>query len=407
MVFRAGVTKGYSTFCPTCYADCRKRALSDAKGTFTLKGLSPDLWFDLLVVGEGYTPTFLKKVDPSANPSVTATLTRRESINDPSRIFRGRVQDSEGFALRDAVVQPIGILLDSKTGASLFGQIPGMDPIATSNENGEFEIAYSKAVPKLLLSVEARSMAPAFSVIPAGLERKTITVAEGAVVRGRLIHDGKPVSGAEVGLIARQHGGYGMNLKLDGSPYAEIRIGTQPDGSFAITNVPTPVDWYIYGKMESIAARGVTGVVECATSRDKELVDVGDIQIKPAYHLRGRVVLSDSKRILDGMRLTITSQRAWDSQTTMLPPDGRFEFVGLALGSYSVFASVKGYMSLPTTHTSIQQDATGAERVVKYSPPNIPVSIDRNLEDLIITLHPENESPAVGNNSAVGNPLSP
>jgi protocatechuate 3,4-dioxygenase beta subunit len=394
MVFHAGVKKGYSTFCPSCYVDCGKRAITDANGMFTFKGLSPDLWFELLVAGDGYRPAFIKKVNPSDSPSVTATLIRRESTNEPSQVFRGHVEDSHGVALRDAVVQPVGILLDLKTGNSRFGAIPGLDPIAISNEKGEFEIAYSKPAPKVLLSVEARSMAPTFSVIPAGLERQRITVAEGAVVRGRIVQDGKPVPDAEVGLIARQRGSYGMNLKLFGSPYAEMRIGTQPDGTFAITNVPAPVDWYIYGKMESMATRGATGVVECATRRDRELVNLGDVQIKPAHRLRGRVVLSDGKPILDGMRLIISSERAWDSQTTLLPPNGRFEFTGLAAGSYSVFASVKGYVSLPTTRTSTVRDATGPERVVKDSSPTIPISIDHDLDDFVITLHPENQVPA-------------
>jgi hypothetical protein len=48
------------------------------------------------------------------------------------------------------------------------------------------------------------------------------------------------------------------------------------------------------------------------------------------------------------MRVTISSGRVWDDQTATLPPDGHFEFTGLAADDYSVFASVKGY-SLPKT----------------------------------------------------------
>ncbi len=43
LVYSAGVKKGYSLYCPTCYADCGKHAITDAKGTFTLEGLNPDL----------------------------------------------------------------------------------------------------------------------------------------------------------------------------------------------------------------------------------------------------------------------------------------------------------------------------------------------------------------------------
>src|SRR5271168_4610948 len=55
LVYHAGVKKGYSTFCPSCYVDCGKRAITDTGGTFNLHGLSEDLWFDLLVLRDGYT----------------------------------------------------------------------------------------------------------------------------------------------------------------------------------------------------------------------------------------------------------------------------------------------------------------------------------------------------------------
>src|ERR1700722_920829 len=50
MVYEAGVKKGYSIFCPTCYTDCGKRTVTDAEGNFAISGLNPDLLFTLLVV---------------------------------------------------------------------------------------------------------------------------------------------------------------------------------------------------------------------------------------------------------------------------------------------------------------------------------------------------------------------
>ena len=50
LVYEAGVKKGYSIFCPTCYVDCGKRTLTDAEGNFSIDRLSPDLLFTLLVV---------------------------------------------------------------------------------------------------------------------------------------------------------------------------------------------------------------------------------------------------------------------------------------------------------------------------------------------------------------------
>ncbi|MFZ0640633.1 MAG: carboxypeptidase-like regulatory domain-containing protein [Candidatus Acidiferrales bacterium] len=383
MVYHAGVTTGYNLFCPSCYADCGKRATTDSKGMFTFKRLSPDLWFQLLVASNGYEPTFVDKIVPASNKLITATLMRRQSVSDPSRVFRGRVVDSQGLALRDAVVQPVGLLLDKKQRNSVYffhAIAPGLDPMAITDEDGGFEIAYSQPVGgnpmlpgggrplKILVSVDARGTAPAFAVISAGLERHRITVTDGATVRGRLVQDGKPVGDAEVGLMARG-GGFDDDLNPVGNPYYdELRIGTQPDGSFVIPNVPTPENWYIYAKMESVATRGATGNIECATKHDDELVGLGDLQIMPAYYLRGRVVLSDGKPIPDGMRVIINPEDArLNTQTAMLPADGHFEFVGLATGSYDLSASVKG-----------------------YSPPPIPpLSVKgKDVDNLVITLHP-------------------
>ena len=367
IVYHAGVKKGYSTFCLSCYSDCGKRALTNASGAFSIEGLSRDLRFELLVARDGFTPTFVKKVEPLQGP-VAATLTVRARVDDPSRVVHGRVVDPQGAPMRDAVVEPMA-LLRVRDSAAMYGMPPGLDPVAVTNEKGEFELAYAEPATKMALMVEARAMAPKFVILPTGTERQTVTVSEGAVVRGRLVGNGKPVVGAEIGLNPREAMMGRANLVISGSFYSEIRIGTQEDGTFTITNVPAPEEWYVYGKMESITSRGATDPIACATAHDNQEVNVGDIQIKRAYRLRGKVVLSDGKPVPEGMRVTISSERTRDNQTTSLSADGHFEFAGLASGKYSLFASVKGY-HLPN------------------GKPQIEASIDGDVDNLAIVLDP-------------------
>ncbi len=371
MVYHAGVKKGYSTYCPSCYVDCGKRTLTDRTGSFTIQSLDPDLWFELLVVRDGYTARFVKNVDPSRGPADTAAMTPRAVVDDPGRVVRGRVVDPFGQPLRAAVVVPQGVatLLEGEGPASVYGTVKGLEPVAVTNPKGEFELAYSKQATGMLLLVEARGMSAKLITVPTGAERKTITVSDGAVIRGRLLNQGKPVAGVELGLIPRPPRGFGANLQPIGNPYEEIRIGTQEDGSFVITNVPTPVDWYIYGKMESIAALGATDPVECATARDSQEVNVGDIQIHPGYRLRGKVSLSDGAAIADGMRVTIGSVRAWDTQTVTIARDGRFEFAALSAGKYEIFTSVRGYR-------------------MRGNPRVIEIAIDGDKDDFAIALDP-------------------
>lgn len=372
IVDEAGVLKGYSIFCPSCYTDCGKRTITDASGNFTFASLSPDLWFKLLVVRDGYEPAFITKADPSTGAAVSVSLQRHIVVDDPQRIFRGRVLNSQGTPLRDAVVQPIGTL-DSK-GQSVWGEPWGIPPVAITNEKGEFELDSRDPAQKIFVSADGQRMATTYARIPVGPQFHDITMIEGATIRGRLIQNGKPVGDAEIALAGRPSAQYRINLEVSGNPTREISIGSQPDGTFVFTNVPAPAGWYLFGKMESIASRGTTGVSELATKSDKELIDVGDLEIKPGYRLRGKVILSDGKQIPDGMRVTISSVNMLEAQTVMLRPDGQFEFVGLAAGDYTAWASVKGY-------APPKSEVTGK-----------PLSIDRNVDDFVLTLNPEKKN---------------
>jgi len=359
IIYHAGVKRGYSTFCPSCYRDCGKRSITDRTGSFTIKDLDSDLWFELVIVRDGFAPAFVERVDPSHGPGEALTLVPRARVDDPSRVVRGRVTDTRGRELRDAVVMSLGVVAVGRgSPITMIGQVNGLEPMAVTNTKGEFELAYREKATGMLLQVEARGMAAKLIALPTGAKRQTIVVSDGALIRGRLMNHGKAVAGAEVGLIAQDTGGFGANLKIVGNPYDEMHIGTQEDGSFVMANVPTPVDWYVYGKMEAISTLGGTDLVKCTARRDKEEVNVGDIEIIPGHRLRGEVTLRDGAPIADGMRVTIYAERTRDSQTALLGRDGHFEFVGLPVGKYNIVPSVRGYR-IQSFETTIDRDVDG------------------------------------------------
>src|SRR5579862_8538355 len=90
MIWTAGPQKGYSTYCPSCYADCGKRATTDAGGKFAFERVDPTLRFNLLVIREGFAPLHVQKVEPFGKPAL-GTLKRRELPIDPSQVLRGKV----------------------------------------------------------------------------------------------------------------------------------------------------------------------------------------------------------------------------------------------------------------------------------------------------------------------------
>lgn len=336
MVYSAGVRTGYDQFCPTCYVDCGKRATTADDGTFTIPNLSPDLIFNLLVVHEGHSASFLNKVDPAAGPSRPAHLKPRASPTNPAQLVRGRIADSKGLPVRDALISQQGAIFEM---GRAFGDRDWIDLVAVSNTKGEFEMAYSKPIQSMILQIAPRGMAPKLVALPTGPKTHNITATDGAVIRGRLVANGKPVPNAELGLKTHS--------QSSGTTFPEIRIGTNEKGEFVITNVPAGRIWDLYPTMESLAPKNLAAkLTHVATKDDGQEIDIGDIAAAPAHTLKGRIQLSDGAPIPPNMRLSVFASRLPDRQTISLPPDGAFAFKGLAKGVYVISPAVKGYQPL-------------------------------------------------------------
>ena len=65
LISTAAVRQGTSPLCPSCYADCRKRADTDKDGRFRIASLDPELVFNVLVVADGFRPKTALRVDHS------------------------------------------------------------------------------------------------------------------------------------------------------------------------------------------------------------------------------------------------------------------------------------------------------------------------------------------------------
>jgi Carboxypeptidase regulatory-like domain len=365
LVYEGRVKTGYGVYCPSCWPDCGKRAITAADGKFSISSLNPNLIFKLLAVKDGFGAAYVDRVDPDQGPAQTAVMQPRVSPSDPAQIFRGRVVDVHGEPMADAVIEQQGIMIPGPNGGmgQRFGAAGWIDQMTVSNEKGEFEMAYGKPAAKMILNVSARAMSPKLFTVDTGAERKTLTVTAGATVRGRLLYNGKPVANAEIGIMTHE--------RRAGTTYSETRIGARDDGTFAISNVPAGRVWLLYGKMESLASRGIgTGIVPCETKDDGQEVNVGDIELKPAFTLRGKVVLADGSAIPANTRVTLGSADAgWDTQMTVLAPDGSFEFKGLYSGIYTVDSATRDYR--------VPNDLTG-EVLVQHDANNVVIALQRN-----------------------------
>jgi hypothetical protein len=156
---------------------------------------------------------------------------------------------------------------------------------------------------------------------------------------------------------------------MSGTVFQEVRIGTKDDGTFTITNIPAGRVWYVYPKMESLAALGLAGdAVPIETKDDGEEVDVGTINLRTAYTLRGKVVPSDGKPIPPDMHVTLSSDAGFDSQIETIAQDGSFEFRGLSKGVYSIAPGVRGYKPKGDFYGEVLINRDGKSIVIPMSP---------------------------------------
>lgn len=366
LVYEARTRYGYSVYCPTCWVDCGKRTTTNADGKYSISGLDPDLIFKLLVVRNGYKTVFVDKVDPLKGSAADAVLKPEGVAAEPSQTVRGRIVDDHGNPVRDVVVEQQGVTFNGPRGLRRsFGPDDSPDwiqPLAATDEHGEFEIAYAKPAVEITLNVSPRAMAPKLVTLPTGPEKRTISVTQGTTLRGRLLQpDGTPAGNAEIGVF--------VHSRMSGTVFPEVRIGTKDDGTFAITNIPAGRIWYVYPKMESLATRGLAGdAVPIETKDDGEEMDVGTINLRTAYKLRGKVVLSDGKPVPPGMHVALSSDAGFDSQIATIAEDGSFEFRGLSKGVYSIAPGVRGYKPKEDFYGEVLINRDGKSILVPMSP---------------------------------------
>lgn len=108
MISTASVRQGTSPLCPSCYADCRKSAQTDKQGRFRIASLDPELLFNVLVVADGFQPTFTSKSDPTKGPIEVALVPFDVEKLDPRFILRGVVLGPDGQPLAGAKVRRRG-----------------------------------------------------------------------------------------------------------------------------------------------------------------------------------------------------------------------------------------------------------------------------------------------------------
>jgi hypothetical protein len=266
-------------------------------------------------------------------------LKPRNPSPDDSQTVHGRVTDVAGNPILGALIEPVGAL--QPNGISSFGSVEWLDPLAASNKNGEFAIVSTKPVDKVMLRVSPRGLASKFVAESPGPATNTTVLTEGATIVGRLVDpNGKPAANSEIVMISYANS--------NGEGFSDMRVGTDKDGAFVFTNVPSRRVWGIYPSMESSQGRNLAaGVHWCETTSDRGVVDIGKLTLRHGLTLTGKIASADKDAIPPGMHVTINTEWAANNHLADIAPDGTFEFKALAPRIYSLSVGMNGYAPVP------------------------------------------------------------
>lgn len=350
-IYTAQPRVGVSAFCPSCYADCGKRVLSDTAGAFQLESLDAGLLFRVLVVCKGYEPQYVEKVDPKKG-EISVTLKRVSQTPDSTRfLVRGRLVDAAGKPVVGALVEENAVKWGKSTG---FGYNPTREALAISDEAGEFVFRCTKemqetdyetgkkqmtAVSGLQVKVTARDFAPKKHWLKVDNDSaQDVPLTAGATVRGA-VRDayGRGIPGVRI-----------MVSQTDRNAETFLgnqEIGTLPDGSFLLPNVPQGKEIGITVSMDSLKDLGRAVPVQkfSVEPTQAEIPGVA-LNLQAAATIKGRIILPGGAPIPDNTRLFLSREAAWDSQELIVAKNGSFSFQGVPPGeTVSIFTRIRGY----------------------------------------------------------------
>lgn len=363
----ARVRKGTSSLCPSCYLDCRKSAETDEKGEFRIASVDPELLFNVLVVADGYRPTFAMKSDPDKGPVEVALAAFDPSKFEANRILKGVVVDAAGKPLAGIKITPRMFSTEAFRGFS-----PDiLDPLAVTNREGEFVMTSTSPIEYADFLATGSGVAPRVfhGCKPEG-NPQTLTMTSGATVTGRVVRDDKPVVGCEVGMVQ-------VSRSSDGF-LGETSVGVDADGRFTFFNVHPDENYFVYTLLGTVKDGGAAEARKVRVGGEGATTDLGDFAVVPGHTIKGRVLLSDEKPIPPKTRLLVSREDAWDTTSVDLDEEGRFEIVGLPTERYTLLVTLKGYEISSKNHSSDSQN-----------PGRLIGMIDQDIDGLKILMEPK------------------
>jgi len=380
---------GVGVTCPSCYPDCGKRARTGPEGEFQIPSVDPELTYRLIVLAKGHRPMFITNADPTGD-SVKAKLRAAKFGEVPleNQIY-GKIIDPSGRPVSGATLEVDGV----KTGGSTrYGGVSqSIDSMAVSDDNGEFVFNAVNPVDSVTVTIEGPRVAKRRMWLDGG-KAHLIRMNAGTTVTGRLLNEGRPVPNAVVAMVTQERE---SSVFMRG-----FEVATDGDGRFSLQVVPSENRYFLYTKMSDMRKLALSLPLQTVSSGAVgNKVELGDLALKPAYTVRGRVVLDDGEPLPPKTRIHIGRDNAWDYGDMTLKEDGSFEFAAVPAETISFNIRIPGYR---ISAKNPSKDWLNEGRIVGR--------LERSIDDFVIHLEfgepfDRKDGPFNGERQPTGKPL--
>ncbi len=331
----AAPRKGQAMFCPSCYLDCAKSAQTDSKGRFQIPGLSDSLKFHVLVTATGQKSQLTKLIDPLIGDLGIQLMPLPPEL-PAARTVRGRVIDDKKRPVRGALVSPAGAKTSSRR---WYGQVSSVDP-SVCDTQGRFAMLLPEDYRAVDVEVTADGKAGiAVRLLEPGADEREITIPTGTRVTGRLVYQGRPIEGLRIAVVQLERSGERLFIKA-------VPDATDKSGRFNFNYLPANERYAIYTLVGDGATenRDLVLSTKLFTAKDNNVSrDLGDLEVQPAVHLRGRVELGDGVFLPADTKLVISRDPAWDLIAIPLASDGSYTVNGLPPETYELRIAARGF----------------------------------------------------------------